>query len=369
MSCLLVLNAGSSSLKYAVYREAERLHGGKRERLTADGQQQAIQSVLAEIRQVLGSESLLAVGHRVVHGGDQFHQPVLITDAVLQELDRLTPLAQLHQPHNIAGIRAMMAALPGIPQVACFDTAFHATMPLVERMFGIPRHFYESGIRRYGFHGLAYESVVEHLRSHDPASALGRLIACHLGNGASLCAIRDGHSVATTMGFTPLDGLLMGTRCGSLDPGVVLYLERHIGMQTAEVDQLLEHESGLLGVSGGLSSDLRDLLASESPIAREAVDLFCHRIIREIGSLAAVLGGVDAITFSGGIGENSAIIRERILTRLDWLGMTWDSTANQAGADRISTASSRVCVVRVPVQEENIIARHTARILGLPWEA
>lgn len=372
MPYLLVLNAGSSSLKYAVYHGVTRLHGGKRERLSATEQPRAIQSVLAEIQPHLGGEPLAAVGHRVVHGGDRFHQPVLVTEAELLELDRFTPLAQLHQPHNIAGIRAMMSAAPGVPQVACFDTAFHTTMPSVERMFGIPRRFYESGIKRYGFHGLAYESVLEQLRARVPAATQSRIIACHLGNGASLCAIRDGQSVATTMGFTPLDGLLMGTRCGSLDPGVVLFLERHVGMQTAEVDQLLEHESGLLGVSGGLSADLRDLLASDSPIAREAVDLFCHRIVREIGSLTAVLGGVDTLAFSGGIGENSAIIRERICDRLEWLGVSLDSTANRADpVDRtvptmLSSPRSRVGVHRVPADEERVIARHTAQTLGLP---
>jgi acetate kinase len=363
---LLVLNAGSSSLKYAVYRGPDRVHAGKRERLTPAGQQAAIQSVLAEIPQHLGTEPLAAVGHRVVHGGNQFQHPVPVTEAVLAELDRLTPLAQLHQPHNVAGIRAVAVERPGVPQVACFDTAFHATMPLVERMFGIPRRFYEAGIQRYGFHGLAYESVVAHLQQHHPEAATGRIIACHLGNGASLCAIRDGRSVATTMGFTPLDGLLMGTRCGTLDPGVVLFLERHIGMNPAEVDTLLEHESGLLGVSGGLSSDLRDLLQSESPFAQEAVDLFCHRIVREIGSLAAVLEGVDTIAFSGGIGENSAPIRERVCQRLNWLGVTLDPTANTTNREILSAIGSRVRVYRVPADEEQVIARQTAQVLGLP---
>lgn len=363
---VLVLNAGSSSLKYAVFRGVERVLAGKRERLSAGGHTAAVHELLGEVRNGIGDD-LAAVGHRVVHGGDRFRDPISVSDAVLAELEQLIPLARLHEPHNIAGIRAVAAALPDVPQVACFDTAFHAAMPTVERMFGLPRKYYEAGVKRYGFHGLAYESVIQQLRSHHPDLADGRVIACHLGNGASLCAIRGGRSVATTMSFTPLDGLLMGTRPGSLDPGVVLYLERQMGMTPGEVDDVLEHQSGLLGVSGGLSSDLRDLLASPEPAAAEAVDLFCHRIVRELGAAAAVLEGVDAITFSGGIGENSAVIRQRIGDRLGWLGVKLDPPANSQHLERISSPESRVAVLKVAVDEEAVIAQQTAQLLGLTF--
>ena len=359
-SAVLVLNAGSSSLKYAVYRGSVRELAGKRERLGPDDHPAAVRDVLAEVRSHLGSDTLAAVGHRVVHGGDRFREPVRVTDAVLDELKHLVPLAKLHEPHNIAGIRAATKELPGVPQVACFDTAFHATMPLVERLFGLPREFFDAGVKRYGFHGLAYESVVDQLRPTVP----GRVIACHLGNGASLCAIRDGRSVATTMSMTPLDGLLMGTRPGSLDPGAVVYLQQHLGKSLAELEDILNRQSGLLGVSGR-SADLRDLLAANDPHAAEAVALFVHRVVREIGAMAAVLEGVDAITFSGGIGENAVFVRAAVCDKLGWLGVTLDPSANESHADTLSADGSRVHVLRVAADEESVIARHTARLAGL----
>ncbi|MGL6096184.1 MAG: acetate/propionate family kinase, partial [Fimbriiglobus sp.] len=305
------------------------------------GHADAVRAALDVVAKKFPGEPLAAVGHRVVHGGDRFTAPVRVTPAVLAELDTLTPLAPLHEPANLAGIRAVAEQLPAVPQVACFDTAFHATMPLAERMFGLPRRYFDAGIRRYGFHGLAYESVVGTLRDRGDLPA--RLIACHLGNGASLCAIRDGKSVATTMGFTPLDGLVMGTRAGSLDPGVVLYLERHDGLTPDAVGALLSRESGLLGVSG-VSADMRDLLASPDPRAAEAVELFCYRVVRDIGAMAAALGGADAIAFSGGIGENAGEIRDRITARLGWLG---------------------AAVHVVPADEEAVIAARTRDTVGV----
>ena len=365
MPPILVLNAGSSSLKFALFRGADRAAAGKRERLGPGDHPAAVRDVLAEVRSHLGGGAIAAVGHRVVHGGDRFRDPVRVSDAVLAELDRLVPLAQLHEPHNVAGIRAVAGELPGVPQVACFDTAFHATMPTVERMFGLPREYFDAGVKRYGFHGLAYESVVDRLRATAPDAAAGRVIACHLGNGASLCAIRDGRSMATTMSFTPLDGLLMGTRPGSLDPGAVVYLQQHLGKSLADVDDILNRQSGLLGVSGGISADLRDLLASADPRAGEAIALFVHRVVRDIGAMAAVLEGVDAITFSGGIGENAAFVREQVCDKLGWLGVALDPTANEAHADTLSAADSRVRVFRVAADEEVVIARHTSRLVGL----
>jgi acetate kinase len=342
---VLVLNAGSSSLKFAAFRGDSVALRDKVERIPAGGHDAAVHQALDTVRAKFPGETISAVGHRVLHGGDKFTAPTVVSPDVLTALEELIPLGPLHQPHNIAGIRAVAGQLPDVPQVACFDTAFHATMPKVERMFGLPRRYFDAGVKRYGFHGLAYESVVSHLR--DRGELPERLIACHLGNGASLCAIRAGKSVATTMGFTPLDGLLMGTRPGHLDPGAVLYLERHDGLSADQVDHILEKESGLLGVSGGIASDMRDLLSSPEPVAAEAVELFCYRIVRDIGAMAAALEGVDAIAFSGGIGENAPAIRERICRRLGWLGA--------------------VPVHVVPADEESVIARATrAASLGEP---
>lgn len=346
---ILVLNAGSSSLKFAAHAAAGlgRLARGKVEGVGGPGgptHEQALGTVLDRCRAELGGHRLVGVGHRVVHGGTRFAGPARIDDGVLAALDALVPLAPLHQPHNLAAVRAVTRLAPQLPQVACFDTAFHRTQPEVAQRFGLPRRFHDAGIRRYGFHGLSYEHVAAVLPALDPAAAAGRTIVAHLGNGASLCGLLAGRSVATTMGFTPADGLLMGTRSGALDPGAVLHLIRHYGMTPDHVEHLIDFESGLLGVSG-ISADMRELLASDDPRAAEAVELFVYRIAREVGSLAAALGGVDAIVFTGGIGENAVPIRERVCAAAAWLGPV------------------RVHVV--PADEERMIADHTRRVLGL----
>jgi acetate kinase len=281
---------------------------------------------------------------------------------VLSELEALVPLCAMHQPHNLAGIRASASLLPGVTQVACFDTAFHATMPKRERMLGLPRAYFDKGLKRYGFHGLSYESVAARLPGIDPLAAAGRTVVCHLGSGASLCALLAGKSMATTMSVTPLDGLLMGTRAGAIDSGVVLYLLRHERLTPDQVERLLDRESGLLGVSG-ISSDMRDLLTSLAPEAAEAVDLFCYRVAREIGAMTAALEGLDAIVFTGGIGEHSPEVREKVCDRLGWLGVMLDHAANRAGATRLNVTGSRVSILRVPADEEAVIARHAARAI------
>lgn len=342
---ILVLNAGSSSLKFSAFStEGRLLARGKAESLgTDDDHERALASVFEQLRAQLSGHAVVAVGHRVVHGGVKFATPARIDESVLAELDSLVPLAPLHQPHNLAAVRTVLRLAPGLPQVACFDTAFHRTQPEVAQRFGLPRRFTDEGVRRYGFHGLSYEYIASVLPGIDARAATGRTIVAHLGNGASLCAMLGGKSVATTMSFTPADGLVMGTRCGSLDPGVMLYLTRR-GMEADHLEHLIYHESGLLGVSG-VSSDMRELLASDDPHAAEAIDLFVYRIGRELGSLAAALGGLDALVFTGGIGENAAAIRERITRDAAWLG------------------NIRVHVI--PTDEELMIANHTRRVLSL----
>jgi acetate kinase len=388
---ILVLNAGSSSLKFSLFVDrgegfASTL-GGQVEGLftsprcvvrdrggavvaerrwgegTSLGHAAALEHLLGVVGDRLATDRLVAVGHRVVHGGMRHAEPVAVDAAVLAELRALEPLAPLHQPHNLAAIAAMLERAPGLPQVACFDTAFHRTIPELAQMFGLPRAMHEEGIRRYGFHGLSYEYVASVLPGIDPRAAAGRTVVMHLGNGASLCAMLGGRSVATTMGFTAVDGLLMGTRTGSLDPGVVLYLMDERGMSAREIESLLYSKSGLLGVSG-LSSDMRTLLASEAPGARIAVDLYCYRIRRELGSMAAALGGLDAIVFTAGVGENAAAIREAVCRDAAWLGVELDGASNAASAARISTAASRVAAWRVATDEELTIARHTAAVVG-----
>jgi acetate kinase len=300
------------------------------------------------------------VGHRIVHGGLEFTGPVAVDEAVLARLSALEPLAPLHQPQNLAGIRAAAAALPGAVQVACFDTAFHRTCPPEAMRFAIPRRWHDSGIRRYGFHGLSYESIVARL----PQVTGGmpeRAIVAHLGAGASLCGIRAGRSVATTMGFTPLDGLVMATRCGSIDPGAVLQLILREGLSAAEVERMLARESGLLGVSG-TSGDMRVLLAADDPRAAEAVELFCYQAAREAGSVATALGGLDAIVFTAGIGEQAAPIRRRIAERLGWLGLELDQEANDRHGPLITTAGSRVAGWVIPTDEEGVIAAHAREV-------
>ena len=380
---ILVVNAGSSSLKLTVFvgdcvslrATVERTNQTAVERRfwikDRDGKEvlcgtlpsaehsTLLQVVLDTVVKQLPGHSVAAIGHRVVHGGDQFTRPVRITPAVLSALESLAPLAPLHQPHNLAEIRAVASLLPDVPQVACFDTAFHSTMPNQERMLGLPRSYFDKGVLRYGFHGLSYESIAGRLLGIDPRAAVGRTVVCHLGSGASLCALLAGKSMATTMSFTPLDGLLMSTRAGAIDPGVVLYLLRNERLTPDQVERLLDRESGLLGVSG-ISSDVRDLLASSAPEAAEAVDLFCYRVARELGAMIAVLEGLDAIVFTGGIGENSPEIRHKICSRLKWLGAQLNHTANRAGNIVLNSDGSRISILRVPADEEAMIARHTA---------
>ncbi len=306
---------------------------------------------------------MVAVGHRVVHGGADFDTPVRVNADVLARLQRLVPLAPLHQPHNLAAIQTIAEVAPTLPQVACFDTAFHRAQATLAQTFGLPPEITGRGVRRYGFHGLSYEYVAQALRAIDSRAARGRVIVAHLGNGASMCAMHNGTSVATTMGFTPLDGLMMGTRGGSLDPGVILYLLDELQMDARAIEKLLYRQSGLLGVSG-ISSDMRTLLASDDPRARFAIDLFCYRAKRELGSLAASLDGLDALVFTGGIGENAAPIRERICQDAAWLGVALDREANLNGAPRISLETSRVPVWIVPTDEETMIARHVGDALS-----
>ena len=386
---LVVLNAGSSSLKFSVFLDEEppqllvrgQLEGlqthprfiarnaagviGEKEWPSGSelGHREAIDFLFNWGREgSLGGNRIVATGHRVVHGGMKFATPVLISGETVAELEALVPLAPLHQPHNLAAIKAVAQMAPELPQVACFDTAFHRAQPPLAQAFALPRRYSEEGVRRYGFHGLSYEYVASVLPTMDRRAAEGRSVIAHLGNGASMCAVRSGRSVATTMSFTALDGLAMGTRCGAMDPGVLLYLiERH-GMDGAAMEQLLYQESGLLGVSG-ISSDMRALLASSDPRATEAVDLFVYRIGRELGSLAAALGGLDALVFTGGIGENAVSIRARVCRDASWLGVELDEEANAKGGPCISRAGSRATAWVIPTNEELMIALHTRRLL------
>jgi len=374
---VLTLNAGSSSLKFALFDqgEAAALRGeiegiGSHPRLSATGaggqpldapalpgstHEDVLGILLGWVDAHLGDDTIAAVGHRIVHGGDRFSGPVRLDGDIMAALDALVPLAPLHQPHNLAAIRAVAQARPGLLQVGCFDTAFHCTMPPIATRLALPRAL---GLRRYGFHGLSYEFIAGRLRALAPGLAAGRVVVAHLGNGASLCAMRDGRSIETTMGFTALDGLVMGTRPGSLDPGVILYLLQSRGMDAAAVEDLLYLRSGLLGVSG-ISSDMRDLAASDAPSAQEAIELFTYRIAGETAALASALGGLDGFVFTAGIGEHDAALRAAVCERLAWLGVALDPTANAAGQGRISAGSSRVAVWVVPTDEEAVIARHT----------
>ena len=356
---LLVLNAGSSSIKLALYDVSA--DGG----LVAgrSGQIEGIAVIGAWLLEHPSARPLVGVGHRVVHGGGVFTEPVGVDVAVLAELERLVPLAPLHQPQSLAAVRAVTETLPGVPQVACFDTAFHRTQPALAQTFALPRRYAEEGVHRYGFHGLSYEHVAFRVGAARSGPETARVVVAHLGNGASLCALRAGQSVATTMGFSALDGLVTGTRAGSLDPGVLLYLMDRHGMDARALERLLYHESGLLGVSE-ISADMRTLLASRDPRAQQAVDLFVYRLGRELGSLAAALGGLDALVFTGGIGENSAAIRARVCHDAAWLGVVLDEAGNAAGAVRISAADAPVSAWVVRSDENLVIARHTARVLG-----
>lgn len=385
--CIAVLNAGSSSIKFAVYEGENALFRGRMEgvgvaphlqvadaaggslvdeRLPADGLNHAAATrrLLETVVELVRGRPVVAVGHRVVHGGMKYAAPAPVDAQVLADLAELTPLAPLHQPHNLASIAAIAEAAPQIPQVACFDTGFHRGQPHLAQLFAIPRKFTQAGVRRYGFHGLSYEYVASRLPQVAPELAGGRVIAAHLGNGASLCAIQAGRSIASTMGFTAVDGLMMGTRCGTIDPGVLIYLMDVYGLDARALEQLVYRESGLQGVSG-VSSDMRTLHASKEPAAAEAIALFCYRIVREAGSLAAALGGIDGVVFTGGIGENDAGVRAAVATGCRWLGLELDETRNAAGAARISTDASRVSAWIIPTDEERMVARHTAAVLGL----
>ncbi|MFQ6180592.1 acetate/propionate family kinase [Sinorhizobium meliloti] len=389
MDTILVVNAGSSSLKFQVFgiegavlnRQVRGQIGGigTRPRLQAKGADGSVlvdQSYAGEtVRDLPGAIAaarewlltikgieLRAIGHRVVHGGPDFAQPVLINATILDRLASYQDLAPLHQPNNLAPIRLAMEINPNVPQVACFDTAFHRGHPEHADHYALPRAFYDQGVRRYGFHGLSYEYIAERLREIAPEAARGKVIVAHLGSGASMCALRDGHSIESTMGFTALDGLPMGTRPGQLDPGVVLFLISEKGMGADAVSDLLYHEAGLKGLSG-ISNDMRELLASNDPRAAFAIDHFAHRCSLSAGTLAAALGGVDAFVFTAGVGENSAPIRARIAEGLAWLGADLDPASNDAGAALISTPASRVQLLVVPTDEELMIARHTMALI------
>ncbi|RPH68340.1 MAG: acetate/propionate family kinase [Myxococcaceae bacterium] len=383
---ILVLNAGSSSVKFSVFLstgaelelwlrgQAEGLFtaprfvakdaGGKvvSERSWKEGEslghEGAISHLIDFLRSTRGEQRLVAVGHRVVHGGVEYSEPTRVTPEVLRALEKLIPLAPLHQPHNLGPIRHLLEQMPNLPQVACFDTAFHRAQPELAQAFALPEEITDRGVRRYGFHGLSYEYIASALPGVDPRAAAGKVVVAHLGNGSSMCAMQAGRSVASTMGFTAVDGLPMGTRCGSIDPGVMLYLMDELKMDARAIEKLIYQESGLLGVSG-ISSDMRVLLSSDAPRAKLAVELFVYRIGRELGSLVAALGGLDAVVFTAGIGEHAVPIRARVIQGAGWLGLTLDATANASGGPRITASSSRVAAYVIPTNEELMIARHT----------
>jgi acetate kinase len=327
------------------------------------GHEGAIEHLFAHVRAEYAGWRLVGIGHRVVHGGLAYTEPVRLTPEVLAKLERLVPLVPLHQPHNLAPIRLMLERRPELPQVACFDTSFHRTNPRVAQLYALPAELTEAGVIRYGFHGLSYEYIASVLPDYDRRAASGRTVVLHLGNGASMCALERCRSVANTMGFSGVEGLPMGTRSGTLDPGVLLYLMDGRGLDAKAIEKLIYTQSGLLGLSG-ISSDMRTLLESSEPKARLAIDVFTYRIRREMGSLVAALGGVDALVFTGGIGENAAPIRERVCRDAAWLGVELDAAANAAGGPRISTPASRVAVWVIPTNEELMIARHTRRVLA-----
>ena len=382
-----VINAGSSSLKFSVYEGERRLLAGQVDGLGArpsasatgpDGEaipppdlgaappstpSEVLPAVLPWTRERLGARRLAALGHRVVHGGLHHSRPARVTPELLAELEALVPLAPLHEPHNLAPIKMAMTLNPDLPQLACFDTAFHRTAPEVEQAFALPYAFYDEGVRRYGFHGLSYEYIASVLPQHAPEIAEGRVVVLHLGNGCSACALKAGASIATTMGFTALDGLPMGTRCGALDAGVVLHLIQTKGMAAEALVDLLYRRSGMLGLSG-VSSDFRELLASAEPRARFAIDVFCYCTARWIGSLAAALGGLDGAVFTAGVGENAAPIRSAICRACGWLGLELDEAANSEHRIRISTPKSRVAAYVIKTDENLMIARHARALVG-----
>jgi len=387
--CIAVINAGSSSIKFGLYDELDEAllfrglvesigisphlkvtdSQGKsvaEQRLTATrlDHRAATQEIVRVANALLDGRQVVAVGHRVVHGGTTYAAPLRIDAETLNDLERLIPLAPLHQPHNLAPIRAIATQAPHLPQVACFDTAFHRSQASVVQSFALPRAYLAEGVRRYGFHGLSYEYVAAEMRRLAPDIAAAKLIIAHLGNGASLCAVENGHSVASTMGFTAVDGLVMGTRCGAIDPGVIVYLMDRHGLNARGIEDLIYRKSGLLGVSG-LSSDMRTLRASFAPEAAEAIALFVHRIVREIGSLAAALGGLDGLVFTAGIGENDSATRAEVAAGCAWLGLKLDPIRNATGRGNISAEGSAVQTWVVPTDEERMITRHVVEVLQL----
>ena len=387
---IAVLNAGSSSIKFSLFAlRAQQLDLQLRGQIegiytaphfvaydrdgalaaekswdkgTKLGHAGALEHLVAYVREHLGADRLVGVGHRVVHGGLEYARPVRLNSQVLQALEQFVPLAPLHQPHNLAPVKLLLERLPQLPQVACFDTSFHRSNPEIAQMFALPAELHAQGVRRYGFHGLSYEYIASALPAIDGRAAAGRTVVLHLGNGSSMCAMQAGKSVASTMGFTAVDGLPMGTRCGAIDPGVILYLMDQRGMDARAIEKLIYNQSGLLGVSG-ISSDMRTLLASDEVRAKLAVDLYVYRIRRELGSLAAALGGLDAVVFTAGIGENAAAIRERVCRDAAWLGVTFDAATNGQGGPRINVDGSRTSAWVVPTNEELMIARHTRSLL------
>jgi acetate kinase len=387
----LVLNAGSSSLKFCLYQQPAangwrlavrgqidglgtaprfvardgdgRPLDDREMELTVRDSGSALDFLSSWLRSRFGGGRIRAVGHRVVHGGARYHSPVVVTPQVLTDLRMLTPLAPLHQPSNVAAIEAVCARLPGVPQVACFDTSFHRGHAAVADLVPLPRELCHTELRRYGFHGLSYEYVASMLPSVAPEIAEGRVIVAHLGSGASMCALHHRRSVDSTLGFTALDGLCMGTRPGALDPGVILYLIQHLKYSASDVERMLYTQSGLLGISG-ISNDMRLLLGSSAPSARLAIDYFVYRAAKEIGALAAVLGGLDGVVFTAGIGERSAEIRTRICEASAWLGIELDPAANKRGGPRVSRSASAVSAWVIPTNEELMIARHTERVLA-----
>jgi acetate kinase len=390
LNAILVLNAGSSSLKFQVFRLEGGLASRLRGRVAAIGTKPYFtvedeKGAAVAARELHGSEGrdhaacleflaswlsrgeagrldLVAVGHRVAHGGVEFTRPLRVDATVLARLEKLSPLAPLHQPYNLAPIRQLLRSAPQVPQIACFDTAFHATQPTLAKLYGLPKRFFDEGVLRYGFHGLSYEYVARKFAELAPELASLRVVVAHLGSGASMCAMQGGKSVATTFGFTALEGLPMGTRSGALDPGIILYLARERGLSLDEIERLLYQQSGLLGLSG-VSNDVPTLLASREPDAALALDYLAYRVARELGSLAAALSGLDALVFTAGIGENSAEMRARIVERCAWLGLELDPQANGRSHPLISSATSRVAAWVIPTNEELVIAEHTLALL------
>ena len=390
-SVVVVLNAGSSSLKFKLFEDCgdaeprlvlqgaiEGVGGPARfavrdtannvldEGIVADSavsHEDALLHLIGWLTRHKDGHTLVAVGHRVVHGGDLYAGPVRVDDAVLSSLHALAPLAPLHQPHNLKPIEAIQRRMPDLPQIACFDTAFHRTQPEIAQMFALPRSFWDQGVKRYGFHGLSYQYIASALAQYEPRLVPGRVIVAHLGNGASLCALKQGQSIATTMGFSALDGVPMGTRCGAIDPAVIFHMLRSMKLGPEEAERILYTQSGLLGVSG-LSNDMRKLRADEATNARarQAIDLFIYRITREIGALMAILGGLDALIFTAGIGENDVATRAEIIANLGWTGLAVDAVANQAGRPLISMGTGPTAWI-IPTNEELVIARQVRDVL------